>query len=277
MANNLPRDKQIAVLSALVEGCSVRTTSRLTGVSIPTILSLLVRAGDGCALLCDNIMRDLPLTHIQCDEIWSFVAKKQREVRKGDDPSRVGDSWTFVAIDADTKLVPTWRVGKRDSSTTRAFVADLESRLRNRVQISTDGLFLYRVAVEEAFGAGVDYGQVVKTYEAEPLGPGRYSPPKVTAVDKTAIAGDPDMAKASTSYIERQNLTMRMGIRRMTRLTNAFSKKPENHRAAIALHFAHYNLVRQHQTLRTTPAMAAGVQDEMWNMGRLLDTALEAA
>jgi len=276
MANNLSREKQVAVLNALVEGCSVRAACRLTGVSIPTALSLLVRVGTGCARLADTLMRDLPLTHIQCDEIWSYIRKKQRYVRPKDYGKEVGDIWTFVAIDTDTKLIPAWRVGKRDRATTVAFIADLESRLRNRVQISTDGLSLYVDAVERAFGAGIDYSQVVKSYEAEPIGPGRYSPPRVIAVDKTAVAGDPDMVRASTSYVERQNLTMRMTIRRMTRLTNTFSKKARSHRAAVALHFAHYNLVRPHQTLRVTLAMAAGVEKETWDMGKLIDVALAA-
>jgi len=221
-------------------------------------------------------MRDRPLSHIQCDEIWAFIRKKQRWVTRAERVSEVGDIWTFVAIDADTKLVPAWRVGKRDAATTTASVGDLRSRLCNRVQISTDGLSLYVEAVEQAFGVGVDYSQIVKSYEAEPIGPGRYSPPRVIAVDKTAVAGDPDMVRASTSYVERQNLTMRMTIRRMTRLTNTFSKKARSHRAAVALHFAHYNLVRPHQTLRVTLAMAAGVEKETWDMGKLIDVALAA-
>lgn len=277
MANNLPRQKQVAVLNALVEGCSVRSTARMTDVSIPTILSLLVRVGEGCAALHDRTMRDLSSTHIECDEIWAYIAKKQRHVTLYDNAAQVGDTWCFVAIDADSKVIPAYRIGKRDMANTIAFVADLRSRLRNQVQLSTDGLPLYVDAVERAFGGVVDYAQVVKSYEAEPIGPGRYSPPKVSAVDKIAVAGDPDMSRASTSYVERQNLTMRMSIRRMTRLTNAFSKKLRNHRAAVALHFAHYNLVRRHQTLRTTPAMAAGVTSEMWDMDRLLDAALTGA
>ena len=275
MSNNLSRTKQVAVLNALVEGCSVRSTSRLTGAHVCTILSLLVRAGEGCERLCDGLMRNLPLTHVECDEIWAFVQKKQRRIKATDDPSQVGDTWTFVAIDADTKVIPSWKVGKRDAETTRAFVADLESRLANRVQISTDGLALYLDAVERSFGANVDFAQVVKSYEADPIGPGRYSPPKVSAIEKTAVSGAPNMSRASTSFVERQNLTMRMGIRRMTRLTNAFSKKVRNHRAAVALHFAHYNLVRRHQTLRITPAMAAGVTSEMWDMERLAALVLD--
>jgi IS1 family transposase len=274
MANVLPKQKQVAVLSALVEGVSVRSTERMLDVSRETVLSLLVRVGEGCAELHDRMMRDLPCQRIECDEIWAFVQKKQRNVREGDDASQVGDAWTFVGIDATTKLIPSYLVGKRDRATTHAFVDDLASRMRNMVQISTDGLGLYVAAIEQSFGVDVDYAQVVKSYEAEPTGPGRYSPPRVSAMEKFPVIGNPNMQLASTSYVERQNLTMRMGIRRMTRLTNGFSKKLRNHRAATALHFAHYNLVRQHQTLRVTPAMAAGVTTEMWSVERLLDAAL---
>lgn len=274
MANVLPRQKQVAVLNALVEGVSIRSTERMLDVSRETVLSLLVRVGEGCAELHDRMMRDLPCQRIECDEIWGFVQKKQRHVTPEDDASAVGDTWTFVGIDADTKLIPAYRVGKRDAQTTHEFVADLASRMRNMVQISTDGLGLYVAAIERSFGVCVDYAQVVKSFEADMVGPGRYSPPKVGRVEKTPVIGNPDMRAASTSYVERQNLTMRMGIRRMTRLTNGFSKKLRNHRAATALHFAHYNLVRWHQTLRVTPAMAAGVASEMWSMDRLLDAAL---
>jgi IS1 family transposase len=233
-----------------------------------------VRVGEGCAELHDRMMRDLPCQRIECDEIWGFVQKKQRHVTEQDDAAAVGDTWTFVGIDADTKLIPAYLVGKRDAQTTHAFVSDLASRMRNMVQISTDGLGLYVAAIERSFGVDVDYAQVVKSFEADPIGPGRYSPPKVSRVEKTPIIGNPNMRAASTSYVERQNLTMRMGIRRMTRLTNAFSKKLRNHQAATALHFAHYNLVRRHQTLRVTPAMAAGVTSEMWSTEQLLDAAL---
>jgi len=277
MANVLPRQKQVAVLSALVEGCSIRSTERMLDVSRETVLSLLVRVGEGCAALHDAMMRDLPCERVECDEIWGFIQKKQRSVRATDDAGQVGDAWTFVGIDADTKLIPAYRVGKRDVANTNAFVADLASRMRNKVQLSTDGLGLYVAAVERAFGVEVDYARVIKSYVAEPIGPGRYSPPKVFSVDKAAVIGNPDLSYASTSYVERQNLTMRMGIRRMTRLTNGFSKKLRNHRAATALHFAHYNFVRRHQTLRVTPAMAAGVTDTMWSMEQLLDAALADA
>src|SRR5229473_1821448 len=189
----------------------------------------------------------------------------------GDDRQRLGDQWTFVAIDADTKLVPAYHVGKRTREHAVAFMTDLSERLSNRVQISSDSLRSYVDAVERAFGADVDYGQIVKFYDAEPIGPGRYAPPRVTGAERTVIAGNPEQAHISTSFVERQNLTMRMSMRRFTRLTNAFSKKLENLQAAVALHFAHYNLVRLHKTLRVTPAMAAGVVDRLWSIEELVD------
>ena len=275
MANNLPREKQIAVLNALTEGCSIRSTSRMTDVSIPTVLSLVVRAGEGCAALHDKLMRDLPIDRVECDEIWSFVQKKQRQVTPDDNPELVGDSWTFVAIDPESKVIPAYLVGKRDGVHANAFMSDLASRLRNRVQISTDGLRAYLDAVELAYGTDVDFAQVIKSYEAEPIGEGRYSPPKVSKVTKNAITGSPDMDFASTSMVERQNLTIRMQVRRLTRLTNAFSKKLRNHKAAVSLHFAYYNLCRIHGSLRTTPGMAAGVTSTAWSLDELLDAALD--
>jgi IS1 family transposase len=277
MSNVLPRSKQIAVLSALVEGVSVRGTERLTGVSREAILSLLVRVGNGCAVLLDERMRDLPCERLEIDELWAFVGKKQRHVKAEDDAARVGDTWTYVAIDATTKLVPCFLTGKRTESTTQTFISDLASRLRYRVQISTDGLRMYANAIGQAFRGGVDYAQIVKEYEAEPAGAGRYSPPKVTATIKTPVFGEPDADLVSTSYVERQNLTMRMQMRRFTRLTNAHSKKLENHGTAIALHFAHYNFARIHSTLRCTPAMAAGLASTVWSMDELLDAAMTAS
>jgi IS1 family transposase len=206
--------------------------------------------------------------------MWAFVGKKQRHVTKHDDPKRVGDAWTFVAIDAETKLVPSFLVGKRDAECTHAFITDVASRLKNRVQISTDGLRTYVDAIAASFGE-VDYAQLHKTYEAEPTGPGRYSPPKVISTEKTPVFGAPVAELVSTSYVERQNLTVRMGVRRYTRLTNAFSKKIENHVAATALHFAHYNFVRQHKTLRVSPAMAAGVASRLWSTSDLLEATLD--
>jgi len=274
MANVLPRSKQIAVLSALVEGVSVRGTERLTGVSREAVLSLLVRVGNGCAALLNERMRDLPCERLEIDELWSFVQKKQRHVKEGDHAS-FGDTWTYVAIDATTKLVPCFLTGKRNVETTNTFIADLASRLRYRVQISTDGLRMYADAIRSSFST-VDYATIVKEYESEPAGAGRYSPPKVTATAKTPIFGSPVEELVSTSYVERQNLTMRMQIRRFTRLTNAHSKKLKNHGAAVALHFAHYNFVRIHSSLRCTPAMAAGLTPTVWGMDELLDAALGA-
>ena len=274
MSNVLPPQKQVAVLSALVEGSSVRSTERMTGVHRDTILRLMVRVGNGCANLLDETMRDLPCTRLELDELWAFVGKKQRHVTTRDGFDK-GDTWTFVAIDADTKLVPAFLVGKRTEECTRAFVEDVARRIRNRVQVTTDGLRTYIAPIADAFArTGVDYAQLHKTYEAEAIGPGRYSPPKVTGTEKTPIFGAPIAELVSTSYVERQNLTVRMGVRRYTRLTNAFSKKLENHAAATALHFAHYNFVRVHKTLRTSPAMAAGVSPTLWDMGELVDAAL---
>ena len=270
MANVLPVEKQEAVVRCLVDGVSVRATERIVGVHRDTILRLMVRIADGCQILHDRHVRDLDLRAVQVDEIWGFVHKKQRWVTKEDDASQCGDFWTFVAIDADTKIVPSYLVGKRDGATANAFMADLSGRLSRRVQISSDGLNAYVDAVERAFGGGVDYGQIVKFYEAEPIGAGRYSPPKVVDVERVIVEGHPDEADISTSYVERQNLTMRMNMRRLTRLTNAFSKKVENLRAAVALHFAYYNFVRIHQTLRVTPAMAAGVTPRVWTIGDLV-------
>lgn len=278
MANHLAREKEIAVISALVEGCSVRATSRMTGVNRGTVEKLLVRVGDGCADLLDRTMVDLDSKRLELDELWAFVGKKQRHVTKDDDASRVGDTWTWVAIDSDTKLVPAFLVGKRTRECAEAFIADLAPRLRNRVQISTDGLAAYIAPIAREFeAAGVDYAQIHKEYEADPIGPGRYSPPKVMATEKTPIFGAPVAALVSTSYVERQNLTVRMGVRRYTRLTNAFSKKLENHVAATALHFAHYNFVRVHKTLRATPAMAAGIAATLWSVGDLLNATIGAA
>jgi len=257
--NKLKRDKQEAVIRCLVNGSSVRATERMTGVHRDTILRLMVRTGDNCRQIMDSELRGLNCRHVQMDEIWAMVGKKQRRLTEKDDPSRMGDFWTFVALDSDTRLVPATE-----------FVADLESRLDGRVQLSTDGLKAYVEAIDTVFGANVDYAQIVKSYEAEAIGPGRYSPPRVKKVERTPILGRPDMRQVSTSYVERSNLLMRMSIRRMTRLTDAFSRKLENFEAAIALHFAYYNFVRIHKSLKVTPAMAAGVSDRIWSLSRLL-------
>ena len=268
--NRLSLSRRTEAINCLVEGNSIRSTERLTGIHRDTIMRLLVEVGTGCGLLLDERMQGLSCRRLQVDEIWTYVQKKQRHLSVDDDRSRVGDFWTFVAIDADTKLVPVHRIGKRDLPTAVAFMGDLAGRLTNRVQLSSDALSAYVDATEQAFGADVDYGQIVKVYEAEPVGPGRYSPPHVVGADRTPIAGRPDPAHISTSFVERQNLTMRMSMRRFTRLTNAFSKKVENLHAAVALHFAHYNFVRVHRTLRVTPAMAAGVSEQLWSLEDLV-------
>lgn len=237
--NKLSMDKQISVIGGLVEGCSIRSIERMTGIHRDTIMRLSVRVGEGCARIMDETMHGLKCEQVQVDEIWAYVGKKQRHIADTDDKSSVGDAWTFVAMDRDTKLGPCFRVGKRTATEANAFIQDLAGRLETRCQLSSDGLKVYVEACELAFGRDVDYGQIVKSYEAEPIGAGRYSPPKVVATEKTIICGNPDMSKISTSHIERLNLTARMQMRRFTRLTNAFSKKIENLKAAVGLHFAH--------------------------------------
>lgn len=269
--NKLSLQRQTQIINCLVEGNSIRSTERMTDTHRDTIMRLLVQVGDGCAQIMDEQMHDLPCRRIQVDEIWAYVGKKQAQITREDDRSRVGDMWTFVAIDPDTKIVPAYRVGKRTKRNAVAFMGDLSDRLANRVQISSDALASYVDAVDQAFGIDVDYGQAVKIYEAEPIGPGRYSPPRVTKQTKAAMVGRPDPRHISTSLVERQNLTMRMSMRRFTRLTNGFSKKVENLRAAVSLHFAHYNFVRMHKPLRMTPAMASGVSDTLWSLEELVD------
>lgn len=276
MANALPREKQIAVVGALVEGCSIRSTERMTGVNRETIGALLSRVGDGCESLLDETMVNLPCERLEIDELWAFVGKKQRHVTQEDDASRIGDTWTYTAICADTKIVPTFLVGKRDDAHTRAFIADVAHRLTRRVQISTDGLRTYIGAIGTSFPSGtVDYAQVIKSYEGEATGAGRYSPPKVTGVEKIPVFGEPEADHVSTSYVERMNLSIRMMGRRYTRLTNAFSKRLEQHVAATALTLAAYNFVRVHGTLRTSPAMAAGIAKTLWSTSDLVSAALD--
>ncbi|HLA27874.1 MAG TPA: IS1 family transposase [Syntrophales bacterium] len=269
--NILKDEKQEMIISALVEGSSIRSIERMTGVHRDTIMRLLNKSGDSCEKIMDTEMRHLSCKNIEVDEVWSFVGKKQRHVGRNDNPDEVGDFYTFVAIDSESKLVPVYKVGKRDVFTAQAFISDLASRLDNRIQLSSDKLKAYAEAVEVGFGGDVDYGQIVKSYEAEPIGPGRYSPPKVISTTKEYIVGNPNPNKICTSYVERQNLTVRMQVRRFTRLTNAFSKKLDNMKAAVALHYAHYNFVRIHGTLRITPAMAAGITNKLWSISDLLE------
>lgn len=274
MANVLPMEKRIAVISALAEGSGIRQIERMTGINRNTIMNLGVRVGQGCASLLDRKMRNLACQHLQFDELWGFIGKKERRCTVDDAPE-MGDVWTFCAIDSDTKLVPSFKVGKRDAATANAFVKDVASRLSNRVQISSDALRAYVDAVELAFGANVDFAQIVKTYvHDESQKPERqYSPSEFVISEKKAIAGFPDMRMASTSHIERLNGTTRLHMRRLTRLTYAFSKKRENFEAAVSLHFAYYNFVKRHNTLRVTPAMEAGIERDFWTVGNLIEAA----
>lgn len=273
MANILDTDKQIAVIGALAEGSSIRSIERMTGIHRDTIMRLGVRVGQGCSSLLDAKMRDLPCHHLQFDEIWGFIGKKQRNLLVDDDETQYGDVWTFCAIDAETKLVPSFRCGKRDAVTANAFVEDVASRMRTRVQVTTDALRLYVEAIERGFGADVDYGRVIKTYaHDDSIHPERrYSAPEIVTTEKEIVNGNPDMELASTSHVERLNGTTRLHMRRLTRLTYAFSKKLENFKAAAALHFAYYNLVKRHNSLRCTPAMAAGVEQTFWSVGDLIE------
>jgi IS1 family transposase len=269
--NILKRDKQEAVIRCLVDGASVRATERMAGVHRDTIIRLMQRVGTGCRQIMDSEMRGLECRYLQVDEIWGFVAKKQRWVRDDDDPRQVGDFYTFIALDEDTRLIPSYRVGKRDRATAQAFMDDLASRLAIRPQISADAFAAYVWAIDRTFGDDVDFAQIVKFYEAEPIGAGRYSPPRVVDTEKRPVWGKPNMDRVSTSYVERHNLSMRTNIRRLTRLTNAFSKKRESLEAAVSLYLCHYNMVRRHGSLRVTPAMAAGVTDRFWTVGELLN------
>jgi IS1 family transposase len=274
MANILEKEKQVAIISALAEGSSIRSIERITGVHRDTIMRLGVRVGKGCAGLLDDKMRNLSCQQLQFDELWGFIGKKERQVRPGDDP-QYGDAWTFCAIDADTKLVPAFKVGKRDATTANVFVRDVAARMRNRVQISSDGLKAYVEAVEQGFGSEVDFAQIVKTYvhESAQYHDRRYSAPEIVTTQKKVVTGRPNMALASTSYVERLNGTTRLHMRRLTRLTYAFSKKLENFEAAVALHFAYYNFVKSHSTIRCTPAMAAGIERDFWTVDNLIKAA----
>jgi IS1 family transposase len=276
MANVLPKDKQIAVVSMLAEGSSIRAVERITGINRNTIMSLGVRIGQGCARMMDAKLRDLTCHFLQFDEIWGFIGKKEKYRLIKDDPT-LGDVWTFCALDSETKLVPSFRVGKRTLVTANAFVGDVASRLKNRPQVSSDGLRAYVEAVENAFGMDVDFGMVIKNYGAdrgEHHQERRYSAPEVTSMQKIEIVGRPNADLISTSHIERLNGTTRLHMRRLTRLTYAFSKKIENFEAAVALHFAYYNFVRSHGSLKMTPALMAGVEKTFWTVGDLVEAAL---
>jgi IS1 family transposase len=261
-------------LHCLLEGCSIRSTERLTGLNRNTIMRLLIVAGERCARLMDTRMRGLNSRYLQVDEIWTYVGKKRRNVRSGDSPE-MGDQWIYVAIDAETKLIPAFRIGKRVRPDTWAFLWDLHHRLAGRVQLTTDGLNHYTVTVPECFGTEVDFAQLTKMFGdyGQFDGPdARYSPPRISGVISKVRQGDPDPEFISTSFVERQNLTMRMAMRRFTRLTNAFSKRLSHLTAAVALHFAYYNFCRVHSSLRVSPAMEAGLSDHVWSINELLSS-----
>jgi IS1 family transposase len=270
--NTLSADKKLAVISALVEGNSIRSISRMTGVDRNTIASLLLRTGERSEAIMNSTMRKLRCNFIQCDEIWTYVGKKQRRVRK-EDPPDLGDQWVFVAMDEETKLVPCYEIGKRTKETTLSFLFNLQLKLtEDRFQITTDGYHFYR-SIQGVFAGQADFAQLIKLFGdyGQHDGPdARYSPPGIAEVISRVIDGRPDSEHICTSHVERQNLTMRMQMRRFTRLTNAFSKKLAHLKAACALHFAHYNFCRVHSSLRMTPAMAAGISSHIWDLGELI-------
>jgi IS1 family transposase len=266
--NKLPLAKRVQILSMLCEGSSMRSISRVRDVSINTVSKLLEDAGYACAAFHDRTVRNVEVRRVQADEVWSFVAAKQKNAPAMKAPVEgAGDCWTWTALDADSKMILSWAVGSRDADSARVLMDDLAARLANRVQLTTDGHKAYLVAVDEAFAGEVDYGMLNKVYGASPESMrGRYSPAEFVTCHREKITGNPDEFYISTSYVERQNLNMRMGMRRFTRLTNAFSKKLENHYHALSLYFVFYNFVRMHKTLRMSPAMAAGVTDTLMSM-----------
>ncbi|RJP71356.1 MAG: DDE domain-containing protein [Candidatus Abyssobacteria bacterium SURF_17] len=267
----LSTDQRAQILKCLVDGNSIRATVRITGAAKNTVTKLLVDVGMACAEYQNEVLRNLPCKRIQCDEIWSFVYAKEKNVPE---PMKghfgFGDVWTFTAICADTKLVPSWLLGRRDLETATVFMNDLARRLKNKVQLTTDGHKMYLDAVDNAFGSEIDFSQLIKLYGSSPDSEVRYSPAECTGIEVKRIQGKPDPKHISTSYVERQNLTIRMSMRRFTRLTNGFSKKVENLSYAVALHFMYYNFCRLHQTLRVTPAMEAGIADHVWEVKEIL-------
>jgi transposase-like protein/IS1 family transposase len=272
---SLAEEKALRVISCLIEGCSVRSTERLTGVDRNTILRLLSIAGRKCEALMLDRIRELKVSDVQCDEVWSWVGMKNKtKIRKGETSNEIGDAWTFTAIESNSKLILAWHVGHRGYEDTVTFTDKIAHATSGSFQISTDGFPAYRDAVVMSLGMQrVDFAQLIKIYRSPVMDDTRYSPAECTGARKEAIMGNPDMDRCSTSHIERHNLSVRMENRRFTRLTNAFSKKWENHRAALALYFAYYNFCRMHKTLRCTPAMAAGVTKSVWDIKDLLKAA----
>jgi IS1 family transposase len=276
--NRLPLSERAQILGLLVEGNSLRAASRLVDVSFNTVLKFVADIGRACSDYQDKALRNLPCKRLQLDEIWAFCYAKAKNVpRAKSAPNGAGDVWTWTAIDADTKLAASWMVGDRSGETARIFVADLASRVAGRTQITTDGHKAYLNAIDEAFGINMDYAVLEKIYAVPSEAEKRYSPPVCIGATRKEIMGRPDQDHISTSYVERQNLTMRMSMRRFTRLTNAFSQKVENHAHAVALHFMWYNFGRIHKTLRVTPAMAAGVTDHIWTLEEVAELDVQAA
>ncbi len=275
--NRLDTKRRAQVVCCLIEGSSINSTVRMTGVSKNTVLKFLVEIGSACSAFLNETMRNLPCQRLQADEAWSFCYCKQKQVTSEIAERQIaGDVWVWCAIDADTKLMPCWLLGKRDAGCATEFIQDLANRLAHRVQLTTDGLKVYVNAVIDAFADDVDYAVLHKIYGAEPANEARYSPAKCIGCEKQEVLGSPDPKHISTSYIERQNLTMRMSMRRFTRLTNAFSKKIENHSAAVALYMMYYNFGRKHLTLGTSPAVKAGLTDHIWSVEEIIGL-LEAA
>jgi len=270
--NRLSTQERTRILAALIEGNSLRATCRMTGAAMNTVLKLLAEIGSACATYQDIHLRGLTCRRVQCDEVWAFCCAKEKNVpaeHRGE--WGFGDVWTWVAIDADSKLIPCWYVGRRDAADARRFIDNLAGRLAHRIQLTTDGLRVYLEAVEGAFGAKVDYAMLIKLYGEDRSSEARYSPSVCIGANAVAVQGDPKYEHISTSYVERQNLTMRMQMRRFTRLTNAFSKKVENHEHALALHFMWYNFGRVHRTHKMTPAMATGLTDHPWTLEEVVD------
>lgn len=269
--NQLSTDARVKVIACLVEGCSQRATTRMTGVAKKTVARLALEIGEACEAFAKRVLVNLPCKRIQCDEIWAFVGCKEKHTTtETKEEKGWGDVWTWVALDPDTKLAAGWFVGDRSASSAYSLLRPLQKRLAHKVQLTTDGHQAYLIATEAAFSwIDIDFAQLVKVY-GNAYGEGRYSPGQFQGAEKKTIKGTPDMAHISTSHVERQNLTMRMSIRRFTRLTNGFSKKFEAHQAAVALHFVHYNFCRIHQTLRVTPAMEAGLTDHVWSLAELV-------
>jgi IS1 family transposase len=269
--NKLPAAKRVQILSLLCEGASMRAVSRLADVSINTVSKLLVDAGKVCAAFHDEKVRGVKAHRVQVDEIWSFTYAKAKNVPSATNaPAEAGDTWTWTALEADSKLIISWLVGGRDLAYAVAFINDLRARIVNRIQLTSDGHRPYLSAIEDAFGEEVDYAVLQKIYGVDPQAERRYSPPICLGCDMKIVSGEPNPKHISTSYVERQNLTMRMHMRRFTRLTNAFSKKFENHVHMVAIYTVFYNFAKIHKTLRVTPAMAAGVSDHVWSMAEMV-------